>query len=252
MSRIIKSSYALNAKTDKPIRIRSLYVQSEIEIETGADPSLQIEQMLQEAAEASRKLISEAEEEARRIIENARNDKQQIEMEEIPGMMEAAKQDGYRSGFETGRDDGYREMREAVQLARKTVQDSQADYQERIESAQETIVKLSVKIAEKIIGQKLGESQEFILQLVKRAVKEAREYTEVQLHVHPMHYQLLLSEKESLTSLFPRETDLYIYPDEELAVTGCIIESSNGRIDASVDSQLQEIKSKLSDLLKGE
>jgi flagellar assembly protein FliH len=53
-------------------------------------------------------------------------------------------------------------------------------------------------------------------------------------------------------AIFPKDTELYIFPDDELEESSCIIESENGRMDASVDSQLQEIKVKLTELLEGE
>lgn len=55
-----------------------------------------------------------------------------------------------------------------------------------------------------------------------------------------------------MIALFPKELDFYIYPDEELSEMDCIIESANGRIDASIDSQLEEIKNKLIELLESE
>jgi flagellar assembly protein FliH len=68
--------------------------------------------------------------------------------------------------------------------------------------------------------------------------------------VNPSRYSFLLSRKDELIALFPREVDFYIYPDEDLLEEACLIESANGRIDASVDSQLDEIKNKLIDLLE--
>ena len=41
-----------------------------------------------------------------------------------------------------------------------------------------------------------------------------------------------------------------MYPNGELDEHACYIESENGRIDASIDSQLQEIKRKLMDILE--
>ena len=51
-------------------------------------------------------------------------------------------------------------------------------------------------------------------------------------------------------SLFPRETEFYIYPDDELENDGCVIESSNGRLEASVDEQLEQIRIKLLEILE--
>ena len=56
------------------------------------------------------------------------------------------------------------------------------------------------------------------------------------------YYQYLLSQKEELITIFSHETNLFIYPNEDLPEDGCVIESESGRLDASIDTQLLEIK----------
>ena len=81
--------------------------------------------------------------------------------------------------------------------------------------------------------------------LVKRALKEAKDSHDVQLHVNPNYYEYLLSQKEELLAVFLHETNLFIFPDEELPENRCVIESALVGLDASVDTQLSEIKQKL-------
>ncbi|MDQ7861366.1 hypothetical protein RCO48_11125 [Peribacillus frigoritolerans] len=63
------------------------------------------------------------------------------------------------------------------------------------------------------------------LSIVKRAIKEVRDNREVQLHIHPIQYQSILSHKDELMAIFPKDTELYIFPDDELEESSCIIES---------------------------
>ena len=48
------------------------------------------------------------------------------------------------------------------------------------------------------------------------------------------------------------ETEMYIYPDNDLAENACIIDTDGERIDASVDSQLHELKTKLFERFHGD
>jgi len=143
-------------------------------------------------------------------------------------------------------------MLDLIDLAKQTVTSSKSDYQRTIEQSEPTILEIGLKVAERILGEHLDGTSEHFISIVKRALKEAREYREVQLHVNPLHYEFLLSQKEDLLKIFPKETEVYIYPDGELSQNSCIIESANGRIDASVDQQLLEIKAKLFELLESE
>lgn len=172
--------------------------------------------------------------------------------QECAQLSEQAQQSGFLAGFEEGKQQGYEEARGYMEEARQQVEISKDDYRKKIESAENTILHIGLKVAERILGAQLASEPESFLTVVKRALKEARDYQEVGLHIHPCHYEFLVSHKDDLLSIFPKETELYIYPDVDIHEQGCIIESANGRIDASVDIQLAEIKTKLLELLESE
>lgn len=174
-------------------------------------------------------------------------DEWQIEKHKL---VEQAKQEGYSEGLQEGREQGYQEYQGTILLAKEVVNSSKIDYHHHIESSESTILELGIKAAEKILGKTLEENNKEFFHIVKRALKEARDYREVQIHIHPKHYGFLLSQKDELMALFPKEIALYIYPDNELSEESCIIESSSGRIDASIDVQLGEIKQKLIEILE--
>lgn len=254
LSRLIKSQWATPIQDkEKVISIKIFEkVSQEIENET---TQLDIHNHHEE-------VLKEAQVQANEIIKNAKNEadffQQQIEEQRLAfeyekeRIAEQARETGYTAGLEEGHEKGYLEYREIIQLAKEVVESSKKDYRSHVESAEKTILELGLKVAGKIIGQSLDESDEAFISIVKRAIKEARENQEVQLHVHPSHYDLLLANKEELIMLFPKDVDFYIYPDDELSESSCIIESANGRIDASIDSQLEEIQRKLIEMLEGE
>ncbi|MED1940867.1 flagellar assembly protein FliH [Cytobacillus firmus] len=256
LSRLIKSySPAVPKEEKKVISIRLLQSNSN-HIEEA------VEQSAARPHEELQAMLKSAREEAERIVNSARIDSENLarQMEEQRGALEQEKQkvleesrsQGFAAGAEEGRQSALREYSELIHMAREVVHSAKHDYQLHIESSERTILNLGLKVAGKILGEVLEQNSDHFLSIVKRALKEAREYTEIQLHVHPMHYDLLLSHKEDLIRVFPKETDLYIYPDDELSNTSCIIESANGRIEASVDSQLEEIKIKLFEMLESE
>ena len=61
------------------------------------------------------------------------------------------------------------------------------------------------------MDEKLNESEAGFLAIAKRALKEARESREMQLHVHPCHYEFLLARKDELTASFLKKpTSIFI------------------------------------------
>ncbi|GIN61525.1 putative flagellar assembly protein FliH [Robertmurraya siralis] len=254
MSRLIKSGWSkVEEQENKVISIRSFKVENEEVDVDAADIEISMQQ---------KEILNEAKEEANRIVAEARAFQEQVQAqlqeernnwdEEVVRLTNQAQESGYEAGFLQGKEEGYQQMHELIEQARETVNLSKTDYHRTIEESEPIILAIALKVAERILGQHLEGQSDHFLSIVKRALKEAREYREIQLHVHPAHYELLLSQKEDLIKIFPKETELYIYPDGDLTELSCIIESANGRIDASVDQQLLEIKAKLFELLESE
>lgn len=254
LSRLIKAHWANQGKQEKKIiAIKRLEEEMNFIENLSNEESITAnkEILLHNANEEAETIISEAKLYAQSIKDDIDREKAEWEEKKIQ-LYNEAKQKGFGDGLEEGRKQGYEEMTGLISEARKVVDLSKIDYRQKIESSESTILDLALKVAETIIGHAIEENQEYFLSVVKRAIKEAREYKEIQLHIHPNHYEFLLSQKEDLLKMFPKEAELYIYPDEDLLENGCVIESGNGRIDATVDTQLQEIKQKLFELLESE
>ena len=254
LSRIIKSYQAKEqAENGVSIKIRPFPTieldQEEQEVEIDHIP---IYEQIEQAKHEAEMILHDAREQAQAILEEIQQARNQWELEEKPMYMEQAQKEGYQQGKEDGIQQGYSEMADILAHAKDIVALSKQDYEKRIESAEPVILELAIKVAEKIIGLELNETNDTFLSIVKRTIKQARDNREVQLHVHPTQYPFILSQKEELDAIFPKNTDFYIYPDEDLSENSCIIESENGRIDASVDSQLHELRTKLIEFMEGE
>lgn len=209
------------------------------------------EKILQNAYSKAETIVKEAQSQAESIQEQIAKE-QSAWQQEKARLMEEAKREGFLKGINDGKMQGYQEYHDAIQFAQEVIQTAKKEYDSQVAKAEKTILTIGMNAAEKILGEKLSESEAGFLAIVKRAMKEARNSREVQLHVHPCHYEFLLSHKEELSGIFPKETNIYIFPNDELAETGCFIESVNGRIDASIDSQLKELKQKLFEFLESE
>ncbi|WP_035044711.1 flagellar assembly protein FliH [Anoxybacillus flavithermus] len=172
--------------------------------------------------------------------------------EERSRWIEQARQEGYAVGLEQGRHDGFQQYTEAIREAKQIVQSANEQFYHMLQSADETILLVACKVAERIIGERLAENKEHFLGLVKQVIKEVREHEEVKIYVHPAYYDVVTRQKEELKALFSQDVHLFIYPDETLAETSCIVESPFGRVDASVDTQLEQLKLQLLERIEGE
>lgn len=248
LSRLIKSSLA-NAEqaNEKIISIKYVNSFQTADIQSDKEYKRIVDQAKREAAA----ILEEAKSEAAAARELLQQEKDNWQTEKNT-LMEEAHREGYQIGINEGQNAGYTEYAEYLEQAKSIIEASKLDYENYINSAETEILELGMKVAEKIVQTSISENKEHFLQLVKKVLKETRDQKEIQLHVNPLHYQYLLSEKDELLALFPIKPSLFIFPDEAAAENGCIIETANGRIEASVDTQLLMIKQKLLDLLESE
>ncbi|WP_189655116.1 flagellar assembly protein FliH [Bacillus sp. HNG] len=250
MSNVIKSNSTLSK--DIPKRVIGLKVLQTIE-------NNQIELEQQDIQIVSKKMLDDAKEQADKIVKDAiaysNSVRQQVLVEKRnweekqQELYRKTSEEGFQSGMIEGREQGYQEYSDLLTEARQIIDASKHDYNQYLDSSEEVILKLAMKVAEKVIGIHLSEQPGDFTHLVKKAIKEVKEHSDITIQVHPRFYPIVIEQKEDLTAILNRETNLFIYPNEDLGEADCEIESSFGKINASVDTQLSEIKEKLLSLL---
>ena len=252
LSRIIKSHAAHTEESKgRTIKIRAYDHGGASGISAASAETMPFQEEVEQARTEAASIIEAARAEAAAVFQDIEQARTEWEQTEKPELVQEAAAKGYEEGLKQGRMDGRNEYKEAIGEAVQVIDAAKEDYGRHLENAEQTILDLSIAVAEKILGKTIEEDGSF-LALVKRAVKEAREYKEVQLHVHPDQYPEVLAHKDELYALFPKDVDFYVYPDTDLNPYNCFIDSANGKIDAAIDSQLTEIKAKLAALLEGE
>jgi flagellar assembly protein FliH len=246
LSNVIKALSLKNRVGKKTIEIKHIF--HEPPYETAKQPEdyeTVMEQVKQEAA----KIRQEAEQYYEEMRQQVLKEKEEWHIEK-ERLVQLAREEGYRAGFEKGREEALEHYDELIAKARHITELANVQFYEQINASAETILRIGMKAAERIIGEALEKDQNYFLSLVKRVLKEVREQTEVTVYVHPLSYEIVARQKEELKSLFPHEVDLFIHPDDKLQEHACIIETPFGRIDASVDTQLAQIKEKLFERIK--
>lgn len=210
------------------------------------DENNELEKAQEQLSETLEK-VEVAKQEARDLIESARRqiheDKEFWERQK-QDFIQQAQQQGYQDGFESGRKDSEEQYAKLIDQAKAVVDLSKMDYKATVEQSEEVIVRLGLKVAEKILRIELQQDGQY-LNIVKGVLKEVKDKPSISVYSHPDDYQIVLEHKEELTNIVNTKADLSIYPDSSLERGSCLVETPFGKIDASVDSQLQELRNKL-------
>jgi flagellar assembly protein FliH len=216
------------------------------------DYKKQKEILLQEIDELENRLkdtqaqIAQEKKDAEREIEAWWSEQKERANDEARRLGEEASQQGFQEGYEKG----YREIQQEFEQKMKEMNEMvQLAYKEKdriIQNAEPFLLALSVKVAERIVRQELKQHKEQLLGIIQSGLQQAVERGEIIIEVSPYDYSFILSQLGELEPYIISGSELKIIPEQAHAATGrCMIHTSNGSYDVSIDSQLSEIKKQL-------
>ncbi|MCZ4248623.1 flagellar assembly protein FliH [Bacillus amyloliquefaciens] len=207
-----------------------------------------------EKAENPEALMAFAKAEADRVSEEAKHQLEytllQIEeeksrwAEEKQRLMEEAKAEGYQEGMALGKAEAEAQYANLISRANAVTEMARQSVEEKLESAEEEIIELSVALAKKVWQQKSDDKEAFLL-LVKQVIAEVKDYDDISIYVDPEYYETVHQHMDEIQQLLYKECRLSLYADEKAARGTCSIETPFGRVDAGIDTQLMQLKQKL-------
>ncbi|KML06442.1 flagellar assembly protein FliH [Rossellomorea marisflavi] len=243
MSKIIKNAAERGSKIIEPRKILS-------RVGDTPDHGAATDALLENARMEADLLLDDARSEHQRIQESIQTARREWEKER-ERLMEEAYNEGYLLGEQEGKQAGYNAYTGIIDEANRIVEHNRENYYSYIERAEKVILSLGVKCAGTIIQQELEDEERFI-PFLQRGLKEVRDLPEVRIHIHPSRHPLLMEHKSELEAMFPAEVQLFVYANDDLDPMECYMETKQGRIVLSVDSQLEELKRKLLERMEEE
>lgn len=164
--------------------------------------------------------------------------------------IEQAKEEGFNKGYSDGQAEAVQQYQGSLQQINDIVNRATKDYHALIAKNDETIVDLAIYVAEKIVKQKISDDPSHFLNIVKAAIKELQDQTVITIYLHPKNYAFVMDHKQELSKLLEDNMKLSIYVKDFESENACIIEHPFGQIDTSVDTQLNQIRQMLQDVVQ--
>lgn len=183
-----------------------------------------------------------------RDIENERKKILKMASEQAETIKEKAQEEGYGSGYNVGLEKGYidgiKEAKEETKNSRENALDmivqAKRMVDEYFQESRESIIKLSVNMAESIVNYTIDENSEGILSLIKPVIEEYNKKQKIIISCHRDRYDFLKKKIEELEEISP-ETKFFVFKDNNLDINDCILESEDQVIDLSIKNQLDSI-----------
>ena len=153
---------------------------------------------------------------------------------------------GLREGEATGRQRAGAELKPAIDRLARTIEEIGGLRSRLRAEAEADLVQLSVAIARRVLRREIAIDPEALHGLILGALEKLSGQEITRVRVHPSHAALLT---ESLRhNSAGAKVDVIADPGRE--VGSMIFETPRGNLDASVESQLQEIERGLADRLR--
>lgn len=184
----------------------------------------------------------------KKTIEDVKQEKEKW-VNEKKILMEQAHEEGYQAGLAIGEKEGLDQYSELLVAANKITDAATIDYHETLEQSDEIIVSLAIHTAEKIIKKEIAQNSDSFLPIVRAAINDIKDQSIISIYLHPVNYEYVLQQKNELMNSVDGDTKISIYIDQKIAENSCLIEHPFGQIDASLDTQLQEIHNILQEVV---
>ena len=150
--------------------------------------------------------------------------------------------EGLDAGFRLGVAQGRREAEKTAADFQRTLQTMEMSLLDYYGNLERWTVKLSMAVAEKVIGQAANEHEQLAKATVRRALVELADRTRILVRVHPSDYEVMKSMRSEITSLSEGIEHFKIEADGSVTPGSCRVETPSGLLDADFTTQLAELR----------
>lgn len=163
-----------------------------------------------------RNLISRAQEEAGTIRDNAAKE-------------------GYKAGLDKAQND--------IEQLKNSISDYINAKQEVFEYIAPDILEISIDIARKIVKKEIEQDPQILLETILGVLNNiSREEAKIVLKVNPSQVSFAKENIPEILSSVGLEIKTNVIADDTIELGGCIVQTSNGIVDATINTQLEIIK----------
>ncbi|MDR0926942.1 MAG: flagellar assembly protein FliH [Ignavibacteria bacterium] len=144
--------------------------------------------------------------------------------------------------------ESYRYIRRIDKLATEL----RSHYQRELTEINNKIIDLAVTVAEVIIDREIGERSQTILEQISKAMLELNDDIVFNITINPEDFAILEQAKSSLSTNSKSFASTTITTDASIKKGGCMLATSAGNIDATIDTQIKKIRQELDSITSEE
>jgi flagellar assembly protein FliH len=182
------------------------------------------------------------------LILQLAQDKARAMIEEAVAQVDEIRAAATRDGAAAGREEAMKETLPSLIALADAGQSLIVFEEQLIARCTPQIVALALEIAEKVIGKAVQADAEIVARVLERAKQETLDAKRIRVWLHPDDHRVLAEMRPDLVKIGnDGGRTIEIAAAENVARGGCRIETESGLVDATIPTQLDEIRRQLLD-----
>lgn len=190
--------------------------------------------IIQEAEKYAKEIIKKAEDEAEKV----KTDLEQQLKNKIKNLEETSQKEGYEKGYNLA----VLEVDKIKEEALSILENAKIEKNRMVEELEPQIVDLIINILNKLLYKSVEIDKAIIINLIKQGLDESSLSGDIKIKVSPKDYEMVMKNKDNIISMAEGSSNVEIIKDLSLNKADCIIETSFGNIDCSLDEQFKILK----------
>ena len=158
----------------------------------------------------------------------------------LRGRSEGLKQ-GYQEGLSKGQDERAKQLNQAVEMLTAAGKAVHAAREELLGQAKRDMLQFTVELAGKIVGQIARTNDAVVKANLNKVLELAHGGGEMVVHVNPSQLQQMSAFCEELTKVLDVQGSVRLVGDDHVSPGGAILVSRAGLIDATIQTQLDNV-----------
>ncbi len=163
--------------------------------------------------------------------------------------LQQEKQKAYDQGFQEGLKQSeqkyHEQFNKSFQILKKIADKFHREMDAIYENEEHEMLSLILSIARKITDIEIEMNPEIILTILKKGLNQINDNRSIKIHVSRKDWELVKANLDALKMQVDLPDVVEIVPSPRVESGGCLIETEIGSVDASIETQFQEIRRKL-------
>lgn len=163
--------------------------------------------------------------------------------------VEAVEEQAYEKGVAAGKQELEDQLAQATKALSAAAKKLSTQTESIMQRSAEDMLHLVMAITERIIQFEISEHRDVVARIVQQTINAAVQAEEFHIRANPEDIEVLNEHKPLFIASLSGLSNIEFIGDASITRGGCVLESPSGRVDATLETQLDEIFSHLKETM---